>query len=168
MCLGACATYEPIPVAFGPHDLDETLKPDTSIACPVTVAKFTDARGRDRQIGYIGSRPVLSDSLVPLVENALRSLESAPGPATRAPALRLSVTLRKLYVHSMPATKSAIIVVDGALYRDRSQPVHRTYRGRSTSILWTSGPTEIKSAIRSAWLDLKAALRSDLKVLCDA
>ena len=165
--LGACVTNEPLPLQFEPEDFNESNEDQPVLECTVLVEKIQDIRDPDAGIGYVGTRAVQSEELAQLVERSLRSLETGPifDPA-KAP-IRLSLTLHKLYVHNILGNKSANIVVTGVIFRGEKLAKERVYRGRSTSILWSGDPNEIKKAFRVAGAKLRAAIVADLTELCD-
>lgn len=104
---------------------------------------------------------VLSDDPLAWLRQGL-SRYAGKGAAT----LTLHADLLLLYVQSQASSKSAQIAMHVRYQKDAQTLLDRTYRGRSTSMNWANGDSEIQEALDRALSDMLMHVEADLRLLC--
>ncbi len=176
LTFNGCASYDPvhIPMQFDDHDRFESTGSISSSPCKIYVAQIEDKRLNRQNLGRAASSTVYTKDIIDWIGQGLVSLgggiyKVVIPKENSEPVMsdyKISVFLKKAYIHSLSTSKSATLVL-AVNYSQKGDDIkYSLYRGSDTSINWSSSQDEIHGAFNAAFIDLLDDLDKDLIELC--
>lgn len=177
--VGGCVSYTPvhIPMNFDDNDRYETTDTSSATPCKIYVAEIDDKRRNKKNLGRAATSTVYTKDIIDWIGQGLVSLgsgrykiviqkENSEPVEPVVPDYKISVFLKKAYIHSLSTSKSATLVL-AVNYSQEGEDIRSSlYRGSDTSINWSSSQDEIHGAFNAAFIDLLDDLDKDLIELC--
>jgi len=173
---GGCVSYTPVhvPMNFDDNDRYETTDTSSATPCKIYVAEIEDKRRNKKNLGRASTSTVYTKDIIDWIGQGLVSLGGGrykvviqkENPEPVVPDYKISVFLKKAYIHSLSTSKSATLVL-AVNYSQEGEDIRSSlYRGSDTSINWSSSQDEIHGAFNAAFIDLLDDLDKDLIELC--
>ena len=174
--VGGCVSYTPVHVPMNFDDNDRYEATDTSSAtpCKIYVAEIEDKRRNKKNLGRASTSTVYTKDIIDWIGQGLVSLGGGrykvviqkENSEPVVPDYKISVFLKKAYIHSLSTSKSATLVLAVNYSQEGDDIKSSLYRGSDTSINWSSSQNEIHGAFNAAFIDLLDDLDKDLIELC--
>jgi len=170
-------TIEKTPMTLDLNDARQ-LRPvnayHEAIKCKVSIGSVKDDRLRKDDLGMANIRPIYAPNMMPWLQQSLAFLQTSSRleperskAAVSQKAILLNASLRKLYVHPLPSSISANIVMSLIYVMNGQDEISRVYRGNSTGVNWTNSPESINEIINEALNVVMKDIANDLIKLCD-
>ncbi len=170
-------TIEKTPMTLDLNDARQ-LRPvaayHEAIHCKVSIGSVKDDRLRKDDLGMVYIRPIYAPNMMSWLQQSLASLQTSlrlepeqGKEVVSQKAILLNASIKKLYVHPLPSSISANIVMSMIYVVDGQNEIARVYRGNSTGVNWTNSPESIKEFIDEALTVAIKDIADDLIKLCD-
>ncbi|MDH5445698.1 MAG: hypothetical protein OEY52_09090 [Gammaproteobacteria bacterium] len=142
-------------------------------SCKIKLTKIEDKRFNKQSLGIIGRTTILSDNLDAWVRQGVieesKNQYSLILPQVKTKGsidLSMELQIRKAYIHSINASKTANIVLKAKLRSKDIDDTSKYYRGGYTSINWDSSEDESHEALNKALFEAIHKLNKDILSLC--
>ena len=170
-------TIENVPMTLDLNDARQLRPLDAyqkAINCKVSIESVRDDRLRKDDLGMVYIRPIYAPNIMSWLQQSLASLQASPRlemeqgkVAVPQKTILLNASIKKLYVHPLPSSISANIVMSMIYVLNEQKDIARVYRGNSTGVSWTNSPESINEFINEALNVAIKDIGDDLIKLCD-
>ena len=167
-------TIENAPMTLDLNDARQLRPLDAyqkAINCKVSIGSVRDDRLRKDDLGMVYIRPIYAPNIMSWLQQSLASLQASPRLEMEqgkvAVPQKTILLIKKLYVHPLPSSISANIVMSMIYVLNEQKDIARVYRGNSTGVSWTNSPESINEFINEALNVAMKDIADDLIKLCD-
>ena len=180
LCLLSGCTRDKAPIELSlaqPSSTPPSESLSSEVSCSVVIDALSDDRLRQYDVGSINGRLIttanvhswLNERFALLFSSfeGARLVSSPPG-SSEFPFIRLSPTLKKMYLHTLPSTINATVLLKVDYSKDRQSLLTESYRGQVTNTFWYESADSYNEALNEA-LDMALTdVALDFRRLCSA
>lgn len=168
--MAGCISSTPVFLPAGNLVADRAVRAGS---CNVDLLAARDVRQHPETLGTVLGRPVRSpEDPQAWLANVLQALRASDIEVTQRPerstasAVAMEAELRDAWVSALSSAKTASAVVHIRYLPRDGEPVEKVYRGRDSSMNWSSGDDEIRQMMDRVFADIRAQVAKDIRPYC--